>query len=148
VDLDQRLQQLEQAADKSIVDAALSAAIGPHPIRDNARGHLMQILRGDVVLSPDGLGGKTVAGRDGKPIADAVREKLATPEFGHFLNTDGQGSSPAPLGTPPAGQAAYGRGEMKLADAILADFVTQEAAKPGGGDPRLDLTKPFGIQRS
>jgi hypothetical protein len=129
----ERLRQLETAADDAQVNASLAEAINSHPVIDDGRGQLAQILRGKVTLVPNGSGGK-VAMADGKPLKDFVAETLSRQDYSHFIRPDSRGASRT---TTPAGATGT---PATLADAIRQHVREQKAqGEDGRTNPRLPM---------
>jgi hypothetical protein len=139
-----RLQQLEAAQDSATVSAALTAAIGSHPIVDHGHEQLVELLKPNVSVKDDGSGRRVAFGPGLQPVADLVKSKLAEPDFRKFIRSDHRGSSPtSDSPTRPADARPKNMGEAIIWDAEDARAATQAA---GMNDPRVNLRLPMGVR--
>jgi hypothetical protein len=84
-------------------DRELALVLGKHPILEGKSGQLVQLWRDDFEAVLDGAGGFRVQAKDLRPIETVIAERLATPEFDHFMkpsNTGGGGPSRGAAGGP------------------------------------------------
>jgi hypothetical protein len=132
----ERLRQLETAADNAQISQSLSQAIDQHPVVDDGRGQLAQILKDKVVLV-SGPNGKIAMTADGRTVPALVQETLARQDYRHFLRSDARGPSrPA----APAAQGGATGQPATLADAFRQHIAEQKAA---GEDGRTNYKLPM-----
>ena len=144
------LETERAAAAQAQVTAAIAQGLSGRALNPAAAEQVTQLLAAQIRHADvDGSGRKQAVGPGNLPVAQFVEAALKTPQYAHFLTRDERiapGSNPVEAGTPGTAQAAYHRGEMPMAQAIISEYAMAESQKPGGGnDPRIDLSKPFGI---
>jgi hypothetical protein len=130
----------EQERSKRIaVSAELSRAIAGYQLADpSAGGQLTQILAGELQATVGTNGYDVRSAKDFKPVEQFLAEKMASPNFQHFLAPQGrqaQGAAPQARGTqaPPVGLPAEpsNLGEYFVQKALAQNAVTIQV------DPRL-----------
>ncbi len=112
---DRRLAELEKAYRGAVLDRELATALAGRPLVPGAAAQLIKLWREDFdVYESDGS--LRAVSREGKPLAKAVAERLAEPEFAHFRAPSSRGGAaarganrppgPEPIGAKTLGEAA------------------------------------------
>jgi hypothetical protein len=136
---DRRLADLEQAFRGAVRDRELATALAGRPLVSGAASQLLKLWRDDLdVFEEDG--GYKVAAKDGRAVAQAVGEWLASPEFAHFCLPTSRGGTGARGGNRPPADAAPG-GPKNLGEAVVMKWREASTARPE------NLLKPIGLRR-
>jgi hypothetical protein len=134
-----RAQQEQTAIGAAIAGALGSAGVELNP---GVQGQLVALLRPDVSLVNHG--GTTIpAGPGLKPVDQFVRERLASPEFAHFVRGRAVNQGQANQGGIPTPGAP---GES-LGAAVIRHAVGQRAEREARfGDAQTDMGRSFGLK--
>lgn len=133
----QRIESLERTARQSAVSATIAGAIDAAglDLHAGAREQITALLAPEITLVDHG-GQSVPCGPGLTPAATHIAQRLASPEFSHFVR--GMTTS-APGGNRPAAEPRN-----------LGEQVIQraQASRPAASttDPRMDMTRPFGLR--
>jgi hypothetical protein len=143
------IEQHRAAATQATIDMAIRDAVGTANIVPGSVDQFVQLARGDFSI----VNGQVVD-RQLKPASEAVKAKLAAPEFQHFLKT-GPASTPTTASQRAPGPHAgfegvpQSGGPRPLPDEGPGQFwlrCAQERQAAAPADSRLDMTKAFGLR--
>lgn len=112
-DADLEKERTEKAAEAKRArnfarDTALALAIGKHPVLEGKSEQLLKLWREDFEAVPDGEGYRFQT-KDFKSLDQVVAERLASPEYDHYVKASSQGGGGASGGgrsgpTPKPGE--------------------------------------------
>lgn len=125
----QNRQTIEQRARNYARDNALTLALANHQLVPGAAAQLAALLKADLEAVPEGES-FAVRTKDQKPAAQYVAERLALPEFKHFLQPSTQGGTAVPgqhNGRPPA-EPPQSPPVKNLGEALLSRAIAHKAA--------------------
>jgi hypothetical protein len=114
---ERRLDDLERDYRGALLDRELATALAGKPLIPGAAAQLIKLWREDFEVYDDG-GERKVASRDGQAVAEAVAQRLASPEYGHFCQPSSRGGTAArginrPAPPPPAGPRTLGKAAVQ-----------------------------------
>lgn len=119
---DAKLAETEDRSKRWARDKEIAVALADQPLVPGAAAQLSRLFRDDFETVPDGESWKVQA-RDGKPVAEYIRERLATPEYAHFVPADKRGGSGATAsGQQPAPEPARPDPARDLFDRVKQSF--------------------------
>jgi hypothetical protein len=136
---DRRLAELEHACRSAVRDRELATALAGRPLVSGAAAQLLKLWRDELdVYEEDGA--YKVAAKDGRSVAQAVTEWLASTEFSHFSLPKSRGGTGARGANRPVSDGAPA-GPRNLGEAIVMKWRDAAAARPD------NLLKPIGLRR-
>ena len=137
---DRRLAELERAYRSAVRDREVATVLAGRPLVSGAASQLIKLWREELDVYDDG-GVYRVSARDGRPVAQAVNEWLASPEYSHFCLPPSRGGAGARDASRPA-SAPSGTGAPKtLGEAVVMRWRDEANARPN------NLLKPIGLRR-
>lgn len=135
---DRKAADWEGAFRTALRDRELATALIDRPLVSGAAPQLIRLLREEFDVIEDG-GEFKVSDRQGRPVGQAVAERLASPEYAHFRRPPSRGGTATP-GASRVARAAEPPAPKTLGEAALARW--QEAATRG-----TPPTAPIGLGR-
>lgn len=147
-----RQAQTEERAKRYALDGELSRALAAQPLASRAAvQQLATLFRPEFQVQEEG-GSFAVRTPTYQSVDAFVTEKLAQPEFAHFVRAGTQGGTGGNTGghqerpTPPAQQPA-GR-ELTMGERAIEFMKQQKEAAAKGGDASVNMALPFGLKRT
>jgi hypothetical protein len=137
---DRRLIDLEQTCKAAVRDRELATALAGRPLVAGAAAQLIKLWRDDLDVF-EGETGYQVATRDGRTIAQAVTEWLASPEYSHFSLPTSRGGTGVRDSTRPANHATTTGSPRNLGEAVVMKWREEAASRTD------NLLKPIGLRR-
>jgi hypothetical protein len=142
-----KLTEAEERSRRFAADADLRRALSQYTFAGPAAAEqLVGLFRSETTADPDPVtGGFRTRTKDHKPIDTMVRERLASPEYAHFLRAQnpggGTGGVQASSQSPPA---ATGTGGNTLTPD--QQYATWKAANPNASyDHELQMIAKLGL---
>ncbi len=141
--LEARAEGLQRAYKAAIKERELATALAGRPLVAGGASQLIKLLRDEVdVVEEDGQ--YRVVTRDGKPLARAMGDWLASEEYAHFTRPTARVGTAVPgagvhrsAGTAPAAAPPVPR---TLGEATVERWRESSARAPGG-------SRPIGLNR-
>lgn len=132
---ERRAAEWERSYKGALRERELALALSGRPLVPGAAGQLIKLWGEDFDVYEE-RGAWKVASRDGRPVSQAVSERLAAPEYAHFLQAGARGGSAQPGGPRPGPAAAAPR---TLGEAAIRRW---REASAGG---REEGSSPIGL---
>lgn len=130
------LERYRQAEVESIRSQAVNAALAGYNLNPGADRQIAALIKDEVQIVADATGRKVAIGPGFRPVAEVIRERLATPEYAHFH----LGSSSGQVGPPPRGE------NEQLGNYLMRSLQAEQAQLRGPEtNPALNLRLPMGI---
>ncbi len=141
---------LEERAKRYALDGELSRALAAQPLVSAAAAQqLTAIFRSELQVQPEG-DGFAVRTRTLQPVGDFIKERLAHPDYAHFVRAQSTGGTAGATGggglsgpTGPA-QPAAPETPKTFSEAIIMDMKARAAAE--ALPPSLDRRQSFGLR--
>jgi len=145
---DQRAQlaALEEAGQRSAKAAGIAQAIQDSgcTLHAGSAEQLARLLSEDVTAHREADGRFIPTGPGLQPLGVFVKERLAKPEYGHFIR--GGGSAPAG-GANQVGAGQLPSGEPRtLSDAVMFEAARVRASAPAGPAANVNMGSAFGLK--
>lgn len=130
----------ERAFKETLRERELATALAGRPLVPGGAEQLIKLWRDDFDVVEEG-GEFKVSARDGKPVGQAVAERLSRPEYAHFCPpTSRGGTASGPLGRPLP-TAAASASPRNLGERVIQQW--RETAAARSEDPNA----PIGLRR-
>jgi hypothetical protein len=137
---DQQIAEMERVCKAAVKDREIATALAGRPLVPGAASQLVKLWRDDFdVYEEDGA--FKVTARDGRTVAQAVGERLASPEYSHFCLPASRGGTGAREASRPASGAAAPGVPKNLGEAIVVRWREDSATRPN------NFLKPIGLRR-
>ena len=136
---EQKVTELERAYRAALRDRELATALAGKPLVPGAAAQLIKLWRDDFDALEES-GEHRVYSRDGRPIQQAIADRLADPEYAHFCLPSSRGGS----GAKDANRGArlnQNNAPKTLGEAVVLQWREQTAARAGSA------SKPIGLGR-
>lgn len=137
---DRRLAELERACRSAVKERELATALAGRPLVPGAAGQLIRLWRDDLDVS-EGESGYEVVARDGRTVAQAVSEWLASPEYSHFCQPSSRGGTASRDASRPADRQGAPAAPRNLGEAVVMRWREESTAR---GE---SLSRPIGLRR-
>lgn len=129
-DAQTKLAEITAAKGKAFKSEAIASALAAHPLAEGSAEQLSRLFENEVTLTADERGVTQAVGPGLTPLNQHISSRLAEPAFRKFLT--GQ----------PAGPVQRGPHEP------LHEYLTRQHAAKTATDPRMDMSRPFGLGRA
>ncbi len=141
-----QLATIEASSRRAAATAGIATALqaAGHTLAPGAASQLTALFADEVVVHREG--DRLIPTGPGlMPISDFVKERLARPEYSHFI----RGSAPAG-NQAGAQQPEQGGIPMNLSDAVIRTINEARAVAGGAGaaPPTTNMSRPFGLRRA
>lgn len=123
------------------VERELALALSGQALLPGVTSQLMRLMREKVVAEPDGSKGFQVKATDGRPLADAVKDWLLSPEYSHFRVAASRGGTAIRSETSATDRSVPSSAAPKNLNEIVIQQWRQRAARPGISD--AGVTWPY-----
>lgn len=137
---DRKAAEWERACRAAIRDRELATALAGKGLVAGAAAQLIKLWRDELDTFERG-GGVEVAARDGRPVAQAVADWLASPEYAHFCQPTSRGGTALPGAQRPAAADPRAPAPRNLGEAAILRWRQEAAARATEG------TAPIGLGR-
>lgn len=138
---ERKAAEWERSYKGALRDLELATALAGRPLVPGAAAQLIKLWRDDFDVYEE-QGALKVASRDGRPIGQAVAERLAAPEYAHFCQPTSRGGTAQPGAARPASAGPVDLTPRTLGEAAIlrwregAERQQAGAATPIGLHPR------------
>lgn len=134
-----RVVALEKKFRETLRDRELATALAGRPLVPGAATQLIKLWQDDFDVYEE-RGEYRVSSNDGRNVAKAVADRLASSEFAHFCLPVSRGGSPSAEATNIVSASSPNGNPKTLGEAILAQW-RDSARRP------KDVSAPFGLAR-